>query len=546
MLSECIVSGRRGRGAMNREKEVFQISVLVVLCLILFFLQLGARPLWDVDEGMHASTSKDMVLSGDWVTPTFNGQNFYDKPVLHNWFVAVSFLVFGFTESAARLPSAILGLGGVLLTYLLGRKMFGPSVGFMAGVALATNPEYIILSRSVIHDISLVFFITLALLFFCQGFMDEGHRRRSLLLFYASLGFAVLATGPVGVLLPSLIIGLFLLLKKRLGFLSEMDLGWGLVVFLAVAAPWYVLISLKNVDYAGYFFITNNVMRFLSRGTYHHAPLYYYIPVLFGTFFPWSCFLPLVLIQAYRDGWKKIDDRRLFLLLWVLVTFAFFSVAASKLATYILPLFPAVSLLVGGLWSEIIEAPTTELRKGFLYSFIPVLVILPFGLLYLWIGPPVHFQSKYGVDLVGKSYVVLWFVGGAALSLWLFLRGHRRVSFLTLAGMFASTVLFIEVAILPLVNPYFTTQRLARELDRMVPRGEKLVFFDTIEDTAIFYTDRRALLLESRRGLLDFLGSEDRVFCVIDKNQYERLRGLEGISHIVDREGNKFIISNKS
>src|SRR5512139_1807509 len=155
MLSECIVSRRRGRGAMNREKEVFQISVLVVLCLILFFFRLGERPLWDIDEGMHASTSKDMVLSGDWITPTFNGQNFYDKPVLHTWFVAISFLVFGFTEFAARLPAAILGLAGVFITYLLGRKMFGPSVGFLAGVALATNPEYIILSRSVIHDISL-------------------------------------------------------------------------------------------------------------------------------------------------------------------------------------------------------------------------------------------------------------------------------------------------------------------------------------------------------------------------------------------------------
>src|SRR5512135_3040285 len=112
---------------MNMKKAFFHLFLLLLLCFALFFFRLGARPLWDVDEGMHASTSKDMVLSGDWVTPTFNGQNFYDKPVLHNWFVAVSFLVFGFTESAARLPSAILGLGGVLLTYLLGRKMFGPS-----------------------------------------------------------------------------------------------------------------------------------------------------------------------------------------------------------------------------------------------------------------------------------------------------------------------------------------------------------------------------------------------------------------------------------
>ena len=235
---------------------------------------------------MHASTSKDMVLSGDWITPTFNGENFYDKPILHNWLVSLSFLIFGFTEFAARLPSAILGLGGVIITYLLGRKMFGPVVGLLSGVILATNVEYTLLSRIVVHDISLCFFMTLALFFFYQGFMDERHRRRSFLLFYASLGFAVLAKGPVGAVLPGLIIGLFLILKKKLGFLKEMEIGWGILIFLVVAAPWYILISLRNSDYGWYFFIHNNLMRFLNPRAQHHQPFYYYFLALIGWFFP--------------------------------------------------------------------------------------------------------------------------------------------------------------------------------------------------------------------------------------------------------------------
>ncbi len=113
----------------SRQRDILFLSLLVILCLILFFFLLGNRPLWDVDEGMHAATSKDMILSGDWITPQFNGENFYDKPVLFNWLAAISFLIFGFTEFAARLPAAILGTGCVLVTYFLGKRMFSPTVG---------------------------------------------------------------------------------------------------------------------------------------------------------------------------------------------------------------------------------------------------------------------------------------------------------------------------------------------------------------------------------------------------------------------------------
>ncbi len=350
---------------MNKNKEILLIFLLLLLCFILFFLHLGARPLWDTDEGMHASTSKDMVLSGDWITPTFNGVNFYDKPVLHNWFVSLSFLIFGFTEFAARLPAAILGLGGVILTYLLGRKMFGPMAGFLSGAILVTNVEYTLLSRSVIHDISLAFFMTLALFLFYMGWLDDKNRKKYFLSFYASMGFAVLAKGPVGVLLPALIIVFFLLLKKRLNFLREMEIGWGILFFLCVAAPWYILISLRNQDYGGYFFIYNNVMRFLSPRARHHQPFYYYFLALLGGFFPWSCFLPFSLFQALQGEFKKMKEGPLFLILWFLVIFVFFTLASSKLSTYILPLFPAASLLVGSLWADWMKAPSPGSERGF-------------------------------------------------------------------------------------------------------------------------------------------------------------------------------------
>ena len=142
------------------EKEIFFVIILISICLLLYFFRLGYMPLGDIDEAMHASTSKDMVLSGNWLTPQYNGENFYDKPPLYNWLVAISFMLFGFTEFAARLPAVLLGLGCVMITYWLARRMFGPVVAFLSALVLATSAEFIVLSRVVVHDISLAFFIT--------------------------------------------------------------------------------------------------------------------------------------------------------------------------------------------------------------------------------------------------------------------------------------------------------------------------------------------------------------------------------------------------
>jgi 4-amino-4-deoxy-L-arabinose transferase-like glycosyltransferase len=208
------------------------------------------------------------------------------------------FLVFGFTEFAARLPSVILGTGCVMVVYLLGRTMFGPMVGFLSGVILATSGEHLILSRVVVHDIALAFFITLSLFFFYAGLKKGGGRKSYVLLFYASSGFAVLAKGPVGVLLPLLIIGLFLLLQKRLSFLKELWSLRGILIFFAIAAPWYVLISLRNRDYISYFIIHQNVMRFLSSKAIHQEPSitisrFYWVGFYPGPFScPWSSFVP--------------------------------------------------------------------------------------------------------------------------------------------------------------------------------------------------------------------------------------------------------------
>jgi len=531
----------------TRKAEFLFILILVLLSLTLFFFHLGTRPLWDIDEGKHAATSKDMILSGDWITPTLNGETFFDKPILFNWLVAISFLVFGFTEFAARFPAAVLGLGCIIITFLLGRKIVGPTVGLLSGAILATNGEYIILSRAVVHDISLVFFMTLALFFFYLGFKDGRNRKVYFLLFYASTGFAVLAKGPVGVLLPALIIGLFLILERKLGFIKEMRIGWGILIFLGISAPWYLLISLKNRDYAGYFFIQQNLMNFisLSQEVRHPRPVYFYVYILLGGFFPWSLFLPLAIVRAIREGLKGMSDGTLFLLVWFGVIFLFFSAASSKLEPYILPLFPAVSLLVGILWYELLKAPTHGLRRSFLFSSIPIPVLFLGGLLYMLVNPPTRSAYEHGIDLAHVNYLLFSIAAGATAAFFLFLGKHYRSFFSMIIGMVVFSMVVTIVLIVPPSNPYRSTKGLARELDMMLPPGEKLVFFDDLRDSALFYTNRRAIVLCYPHQLLDYFASDGRVFCVIDREDFEKFESLRHTTYVLGKEGRKLLVSNR-
>ncbi|HXY54652.1 MAG TPA: glycosyltransferase family 39 protein [Nitrospirota bacterium] len=546
----------RSRGPLDHSQHVGKdagkgkyapLVILCALCLVLFFFRLGVRPLWDVDEGMHAATSKDMVLTGDWVTPKMNGENFYDKTPLYNWFAAAAFLVLGFTEFAARLPAAALGLGTVLVTYLMGRRLFGPGAGLMGGVVLATSPEVIVLSRAVVHDISLAFFITLALFFFYASYSEEKNRRRNLFLFYGAAGFAVLAKGPIGILLPGMIIGLFLLVKGRINFLKEMSLGWGALIFLLVAAPWYVLISVRNPDYISYFILKQNLGNFLSKAQAHHPqPFYYYVPVFLGGMLPWSFFLPLACLRPLSKGLKQANDGVLFLVIWFLAIFLFFSAANSKLGTYILPAFPAAALLIGWIWHEMISSPTPGLRRSMAWSLAPLPILFLAGTLFIMLEQPViqKMLLQYGITLYDLNGLWAVITGIFIVSFFLFVFRHYRTAFSALAVTFVIGILIVLVTYIPKIDPFRSTKGMAREMDTILPPGEKLVFYHTLRDSALFYTNRLATVLNSEQQLLDYLASDKRALCVIDEEQYDKFERVVHSSSVLHEEGDKLLISN--
>ncbi len=524
--------------------ETRRILALVTLCLVLFFFLLGARPLWNQDEGMHAATSKDMVTSGDWITPTLNGEPFYDKPALHNWLVALSFVVLGFTEFAARLPNALGGLGCVLVTYLLGRRLYGSSAAFLGGVVLATTGEFFVLSRSVMHDMTLTVLVTLGLALWFVGYSRDATDRRWFLLSYAAFGGAMLAKGPIGVLLPGAVVILFLLSRRELSLLRRMSLGWGVLIGLAVAAPWYLAISLQNPDYARYFFIELNFGSFASGVSHHPEPLYYYVPNLLAGFMPWSVFLPVALVWAWRRRGDSSLGGTSFLLLWTGVYFVFFSLAESKLPTYILPLFPPLALMVGRLWHELATAPTPALRKAVLWSFSPFL-LLPAAVIHRVLTHPLpltELAAEYGLALEKAASPILALVLGLAVAFVLVLVRRTTAGFAGVALSFAAFVALFAMFIVPLMNQHQSSREMAWYIDELLPANERITCYERMRDSALFYTDRLIRVIRTPEELSGHLSSDEQAYCIIKSREYREL-GLD--LPIVHEIGDDVLIRNR-
>jgi 4-amino-4-deoxy-L-arabinose transferase-like glycosyltransferase len=309
-----------------------------------------------------------------------------------------------------------------------------------------------------------------------------------------------------------------------------------------------VLISVRNPDYLSYFFLKQNMGNFLSKTQARHPrPFYYFVPVLLGGMLPWSFFVPLAFLRPLERKLQKIDDGVLFLLCWFLVIFLFFSAANSKLGTYILPALPAAALLIGRAWHEIMTAPTPSLHRGAVWSLAPVPVLFLTATVYVFMlqAPVKKIQMQYGMnlsDLYGFSIALTAIV----ITAFLFLAfRYYRVAFTTLAATFVVGIIVINTVFIPLIDPYRSTRGLAKEMDALLPPGERLVFFWTIKDSALFYTNRLATVLTTEDQLLDHLASNKRVWCVIKRDDFDKFDRAAKASVVLRQEGDKLLISNK-
>ena len=353
---------------MKRKIYPYLLLIIGVASLIMFF-HLGSVPLMDPDEPVYAETAREMIQSQDYISPRIYGDFWYDKPPMYYWLVAGSFHLFGGGEFAARFPSALLGVCGVVLVYLAGRKLFTNRAAWIAALALATSIEYFYLAKAAVTDITLTFFLTGSLLAFML---------RRYYLFYLCAALAVVTKGPIGLVFPAGIAFLYLLFTKQLAELKQMKVISGGLLFALVALPWYLaMYHYHGTAFTDTFLGFHNITRFTTPEHPEGRLWYYFIPVLILGFFPWSAFM----VQAVREAVRGAERFPVFLVIWAAIVFGFFTISQTKLVSYILPMYPPLALLVGWyidrIWS-LNEDRALKIATGLLSGLI---VLLAGGLL---------------------------------------------------------------------------------------------------------------------------------------------------------------------
>jgi 4-amino-4-deoxy-L-arabinose transferase-like glycosyltransferase len=525
---------------IDTEKKV-QITLLLGVCFLLYFFNLGRWDLWGPDEPRYAQIAKEIVNRGDWILMHINGGVYGDKPPLFFWFIALSsYLWKGFTSFSARFPSALFGTLTVLLVFFLGGRLYSSRTGFFSSLILATSLLFAQLSTRANIDATLTFFTTASLLCFFLWYQDgkvgeirDRRRIRGLLIygFYVNMAFATLAKGPVGFVLPLLVSFIYLLIQKDLKEIKRMKLLPGIPLLLAIVLVWYV----PAVFLGGKTYVEQNLFRHTTEayrtGWTHPQPFYYYLYNFPISFMPWVLFLPGAIVYGFSK--TTIGKRRefLFLSVWWIVILGFFSLSRSKRALYLLPLYPAASLMVGKLWSDFATQPLDRFRHGWislpLYGFIGFCLIA--GAAIPWVIPRLatvkfSFVPPYGVALA------LLLVGFAvAMATFWHFKNYRAVLFL-LIGMMVAGYLYAFGVIFPLANSRMSARFISEEITSRFQSGDQLAVYTGIEtDPYNYYTGVAPILvLATPDSLHKFVGSKGRVFCLLTFRDFSQLFGREG------------------
>jgi 4-amino-4-deoxy-L-arabinose transferase-like glycosyltransferase len=331
----------------NSKKVVW--SLLAAFTIVWLYM-LGFRTLVPPDEGRYAEMAREMFASGDWITTRLNGIKYFEKPPLQTWMNAATYAVFGLGEWQARLWTGLCGLGGVLLTGYAGRRVLGARAGFYAALALGSSLFWVASGQIDSLDMSLSGMMTIALCALLVAQRDRAtpaENRNWMLVCWAGMALAVLAKGLIGLVLPGAVLVLYSALSRDLAIWKRLHLGKGLLLFFAIATPWFVLVGLQNPEQPHFFFVHEHWERFFLKTHHREGPWYYFFIMLAPGILPWLGVLPQALFNAARRERVAAFQPKLLLLIWAVFIFCFFSYSSSKLPGYILPIFPALALLIG-------------------------------------------------------------------------------------------------------------------------------------------------------------------------------------------------------
>ena len=371
-------------------------SAVALLCLVaLYFWGNGALPVTAPVEVNYAQTAKEMLAAGDFLSPQIYGNYWYDKPIFFYWELLAAFSVFGVTDFAARFFPALFAAAGLGLTYAFARRLYDERTAFWSALILGTSVLYSFLAKLILTDLSLFVFFGGTLAAFYIGYRER--RRSFFYIAYACAGLAVLTKGPIGFLLPGLIILVFLIAARDLSALGRICLPTGLLVFAAVCAPWYVYMYLVHgADFVNTFLGIHNVLRATVSEHAQWDVWYFYLGIYVLGMFPWSFALPLALLRAWRVR-PVVETRTLFLLVWAIVVPVFFQMMATKYPTYSFPAFLPTAILTARLLAQ----NTRVLKAGAIVGMGIYLAVVFAATNYA--GRDGHFSGKGAAAILSRT-----------------------------------------------------------------------------------------------------------------------------------------------
>ncbi len=405
---------------MNSISRSF-LLILAFALTLLMLSELGTRRLADPDEGRYSEISREMAQSNDFVTPRLNGLKYFEKPPMQYWATAAAFKLLGENEFSARLYTFLCALGCIFLIGYTGSRLFGAESGIYAVLALVGSWYFTAFTQVITLDIGLTVWMTLGVCGFllAQSADNTSSRRRWMLIAWAGMAFAVLSKGLIGIVFPSAAIFFYWVIQRDWRLLAKLEWFYGLLLFFVITVPWFAVVSLQNPEFPHFFFIHEHFERFLSNTHRREGPWWTFVAITFLGFMPWG----LALFPAILNGWRnsglrigKPDGSTFLPLRFVLIFSAFvlffFSISSSKLPGYILPIFPALALVIGAY----LKHAETKLLGWF---SLPTLALALGGAFAAW-------KTYAAMGSLIIAGLLIWALA-VLIAFWMF-RQHKRSS----------------------------------------------------------------------------------------------------------------------
>ncbi len=536
----------------DREWSISALFYLVAGALFLFIWGMGSYPLWDPWEPKYAQAMREMIASGDYISPTLDGYVRWTKPILFYWTMLVPMLIGGNNEFTARLPSAIAALSGVLVVYYVLNRLRGRRTAFIGAAILATIPQYFYMARQAMPDMLMTFFITSAMGFFALARFEQARRKLHLMLFYAAVGLALLTKGPLTAVIILGSLCLFWLVDYGEFFrqpfrwsakkiIKEYYIIPGIVIILVIAMPWYLAMLFRHGNaYVEYFIGSENIERFSRPIRGHHGILTYHVRALFHGMYPWAGFLPPALIFYFRrletvdEEWKQ----RWYFLSWFLAIFLIFTIAGTKQPYYLLPITPLVAVIVALFWERYFdERNGAWLRPALLLAI--AFTLLPIRDFLLEDSKYIFAVFTLPYSLVGIEYSAFLKAIFAAWALVLLLACFQRramtVFVLALLIAYANGIFFVN-HVMPQHSKDRSMKYYIERFQHEKGDNGQLLYFGRRTLYSMYYYFDRSKYRTYRRGerhdlLADIAENRDRDVFVIARNRY-----LGGLQDLLDDE----------